>query len=1026
MRGGSIKSRLARRAKVMASVLARLILSSLLATPLVLAQLHSLDVSQYLHTSWTAQEGYFRGIGVSNNGIAQTADGYIWFLSSTGVFRFDGARFMEWKPPNGESFPGAPPSQMLASRDGSLWIAGHGVAQIRADGTWHRYHELDTLDRVRLAEDKDGVIWAGAENSPTPDSFSLFRIDRGKVSSYKLPEFLGLGFTPLFVDRNGRLWADTEKGIWRILPGPPKLVQKKTLRSPAFSEDSTGALLYEQAGRIRKLSAEGTSEDYLGKAEGNPLNVRAIFCDKEGGLWIGTMGQGIVHLHEGHIDHFTSLDGLSSDVVESIFQDREGNVWVTSPESIDKFTKPAVPRLTRKQGLSGDSVYSVLTDRRGKTWIGTSNGFNELAADHVTRPGTQFHNDPGLALIETHAGRILMTTLRRGQATVPNPGRIVIDGSGMFWLEGYKNVFSFAEDAEGTLWAVSQQLGLLHLRENGDLIEALSDPTWGDYALSVAFDPKRDGIWFTTHNGKVFFLKGGKILERYGRADGLGNGTVRVLHVDDDGGVWMATPVGLAHLRDHKVSILGLKNGLPCDRVHWMQRDRDHHVWLYTGCGLVSFSEHDLSSWIAQPSRSVTITDYLDNTEGVQNTAIGGWYTPLSAMTRDGRILFAMRTGLGLLDPRHLNQNALPPPVYIDGITADGREIENTGHASLPTKTGTIHIAYTALSFAAPRKVRFRYKLQGYDQDWSEPVSLREVNYTNLPPGDYQFRVIACNNDGVWNETGADLAFTIPPAFYQTRWFLFLCLTALICLLWLILRWRMKQVTAAIQERAKVRADERVRIARDLHDTLLQGVQGLTLLFHVAAQELPEGSRTREAMERALATARRLVAEGRDRVNRLRPEHFTHKDLTNAFEAIAADLNYEQRVRFDLKIEGRVEDVTSPVLNELHYIGREAISNAFRHSEASEIAVRLMCGPKGVVLTVADNGNGFDPEAQEINPRPGHWGLRGMNERAEVIGAQLKFNSMPNKGTEVVVTVPADRAYGKRYAGRWQGSVSAK
>ena len=211
-----------------------------------------------------------------------------------------------------------------------------------------------------------------------------------------------------------------------------------------------------------------------------------------------------------------------------------------------------------------------------------------------------------------------------------------------------------------------------------------------------------------------------------------------------------------------------------------------------------------------------------------------------------------------------------------------------------------------------------------------------------------------------------------------------------------------------------MRAEERVRIARNLHDTLLQGVQGLMLHFHVAAQELPEGSRPRAAIERALATADRIVSEGRDHVNRLRSDQFTARELADAFEAISADLGRDQSVRFALQIEGRLEDVGSPVLNELYYIGREAISNAFRHSGAFEIKVSLLCGPKSVVLTVADDGRGFDTEAQEMNPRAGHWGLRGMKERAQVIGARFECRSAPNEGTEVIVTVPAHRAYRKR------------
>jgi signal transduction histidine kinase len=595
---------------------------------------------------------------------------------------------------------------------------------------------------------------------------------------------------------------------------------------------------------------------------------------------------------------------------------------------------------------------------------------------------------------------------------------MISDGSDRVWLEEDKGLFAVAEDYEGTLWAASRDSGLLHLREDGHLIKSFNAEKFGDYPLSVVFDPKRGGIWFTTHQGELFFLKDDKILERYGQAKGLGYGPIRVLQVDKDGGVWVATKQGLAHLMDGRISVLGREKGLPCDAVHWMRRDEDHKVWLLTECGLVGFPESDLLSWVTEPSHAVTISNYLDNTEGVENTPGGGWFMPLSAMTKDGRILFAMKTGLGVLDPRHLNQNALAPAVHIEGITADGREIGNTERASLPAKTAAIHIAYTALSFAAPRKVRFRYQLQGYDKDWSPRISLREVTYTNLPPGNYSFRVMACNNSGVWNEQGATVQFTILPAFYQTRWFLLLCATVLIGLFWLGLRWRVKRVAAAIRERAEVRADERVRIARDLHDTLLQGVQGLTLHFHVAAQELPEGSRTRASMERALATADRILVEGRDRVTRLRADDLTHTDLADAFKAVAADLDHEQRVRFALNVDGRTEDIIPLVLHELYYIGREAIGNAFRHSKASEITVSLSCRPKSVDFVVADNGCGFDLLAQQTNSRSGHWGLPGMKERAVTIGAVFKCLSTANKGTQVMVAVPARRAYRTRSSAR--------
>jgi len=998
------------RAEKNLRLLALSALLSLVVTPAAYAQQHSLDVSQYLHNSWTAQQGYFRGIGISNNGIAQTTDGYLWFLSPTGVMRFDGARFVDWKPPHGAAFPGSPPSQLLASRDGSLWIGGVGVAQLRADGTWHRYHELDSLHRVRLAEDKDGVIWVSAEENTTTNSFGLFHIIHGVVGAYKLPEFLNLALVPLFADREGRLWADSTRGIWQILPGPPKLVLKKQVETPVFSEDSVGALLYAENERVRKLSAEGSSVDYLGKLQGPPLNVRTMMRDRDGGLWIGTFGQGIVHLHEGRIDHFTSLDGLSSDTVESIFQDREGNVWSTSPDSVDEFSKPAVARITRKQGLAGDGVYSILIDRMKRTWIGTSGGFNELVSDQMLWPEKQLHNDRGLALIETRAGRLFMTTESRDQIVAQKSQRAVPGIGGGSWLEGYGNVFSFAEDGDGTLWAVSQQLGLLHLRANGTLIEAIKDPKWGDFPVSVACDPVRNGIWLSTHNSRVFFLKNGRTLESYGHADGFGSGPVRILQVDKDGGVWMAARAGLAHLKDRKVSILGPKNGLPCGNVQWMRQDQDQHVWLYTECGLISFSDRDLSAWVAQPSHPVSVLSYLDNTEGVENTAIGGWYSPESVMTSDGRILFAMRTGLGVLDPRHLNQNMLPPPVHIEEVTADGHEIEYRNRASLPPDTGVIRIAYTALSFVAPRKVLFRYRLQGYDREWSAPVSLRQVTYTNLPPGDYRFQVVACNNDGIWSTEGATLNLFVAPSWYETVWFRSLAILAFLGLLIATYLTRVSRIEREINLRFEERITERMRIARELHDTLLQSLQGLILSFSTFSTKVTATPEVREEIERSLERADQLVISGRERIRDLRGEPTTVGTLTMALSAIVAETFGSFKPNFSVKVEGAPRPLREVVQDETVWIAREALANARVHSDARDVQLLVSFQESEFRVTIDDNGRGFDPDVP-FGTREGHFGLIGMRERAEAIGGRLSLRSSPAKGTTIALAVPGRIAY---------------
>ncbi|MGA7159150.1 MAG: triple tyrosine motif-containing protein [Acidobacteriaceae bacterium] len=987
--------------------LARLALSFLFAVSPIFAQLHSLDVSQYTHTAWTAQQGYFTGINISNHAIAQTTDGYIWILTSNGLVRFDGVRFVDWKSPNADPFLDYPSSQLLASKDGSLWIAGRGVRQLRADGTWHSYPELKNLSQVRLAEDKHGVIWAGGEGTRTPDHFSLFRIDHGKVTPFDRPELTGLTFTPLFVDREGRLWVDSEKGIWQILPGPPKLVQKKTLRSAILAEDDEGTLLYDQVGELRKLSPKGVSEVYVKGLQGHQIN--AVLRDKGGALWIGIYGKGILHLHEGHLDYFSTLDGLSSDAIESIFEDHEGNVWVTSPDSLDEFTKPAVPRLTHHQGLSGDVAYSVLTDRSRKTWIGTPNGFSELIAGHVVRESAPGTNSPGLAMAETHSGSLFMTTQSLDEM-VPAGGRHVVrDATGKYWLEGYGNIFSLAEDNEETLWAVSQQLGLLHLRENGDLIEAFKDPRWGGYAYSVAFDPKLDGIWFTTHNGKVFFLKHGKILERYGQSDGL-SGSVRVIQVDDDGGIWLSGQSGLAHLLNHQVSVLGSRNGLPCTRVFWMQQDQDHQVWLYTECGLVSFSDADLSSWIADPSHHIAITQHLDNTDGVENIAISGWYIPQHTLTNDGRILFAMRTGLGVLDPLQLNQNVLPPPVYVETISADGHEYRNSKGISLPPKTGSIHIAYTALSFAAPRKVLFRYKLQGFDEDWSPPVTLREVTYTNLPPKHYQFQVIACNNDGVWNNVGATLDFSVSPSWYQTLWFRALAIIALLILLSALYLIRVGLIEREMSLRFEERMGERMRIAREIHDTLLQSLQGLVLSFSNFSQQVTAAPEVREEIEYSLDVAEQLVISGRERIRDLRHAPRNAWDFFTALSATVDEASRKFGASLNVIVQGISRPLQESVQDEALWIVKEALANVRQHAEATSIQLLVAFQDDEFRIAVQDNGGGICPDPS-TEPNRSHFGLLGMRERADAIGGLLRINSSPGEGTSVELAVKGKLAY---------------
>ena len=965
------------------------------------AQQHSLEVSQYFHTSWATQEGFFDA-GIES--VAQTSDGYLWVVSGTGgLLRFDGTRFVGWKPRAGDSLPGKPLFRLLGSRGGSLWIGGVGLSELKPNGELRRHHELDgTAIEGALFEDKDGGIWAGGVAHP-PQSV-LCRYYRGESKCFPADTPLGWWAGALHEDGKGQLWVCTSSGIWKLRPDPPRNISpfpKETNLVGGFDEDGNGSLIIANGGHLNMVGADGSVTRYPVEVD----HAAVVLKDREGDLWIGTDGQGIIHVHEGRPDHFTTADGLSSNNILDIHEDREGNLWVGTRRGLDKFTKPAVPSITSKQGFSIGVVDSVLTDREGTQWVGTYGGLYNLNNGRLTKSSVKLPNELVTSLFETSKGRMLVTT---------------DDPKGTVWFDGQKvrrlplasgnNVFEVAEDNRGDLWVAGRESGLQHLREDGSLIETFDRASLERINIGLAFDPKRDGLWLVSAFGKLGFFKDGKFVERYGPKDGLGEGVLRDPQVDNDGGVWVSTRVGLAHLKNGKISMLGRKNGLPCDAVHWMRHDRNHNVWLYTECGLVAFSESDLSAWVAQPFHTVAILHYFDNTDGVENVAFNGWYTPQTATTSDGRILFATSTGLSILDPDNLNLNTLPPPVHIEEITADGREIISLERLSLPARVRRLQIAFTALSFTAPRKVRFRYKLEGYDADWSSPVSLRQATYTNLPPGNYEFRVVACNNDGVWNTTGDTFNFFIPPAFYQALWFKLVLAITVAGLLWSLYLFRLKQATADVQKRLLAQLEERERIARELHDTLLQGFQGIALRVQGVAKNMPIHDPLRKMLDEVLDRGDEVLREARHRVRDLRRRTTDENEFPDRLTKCGQDLAKDHAATFTLAIVGEPRVLDSTVQEEAFRIAAEALTNAFRHASASKIETEVTYDSSALRIRVRDDGVGID-KAMLSNGQPGHWGLTGMRERANAIRAELKLWSRESAGTEAELVIPAAIAY---------------
>jgi signal transduction histidine kinase len=539
-----------------------------------------------------------------------------------------------------------------------------------------------------------------------------------------------------------------------------------------------------------------------------------------------------------------------------------------------------------------------------------------------------------------------------------------------------------------------------------------------DHVSTLAADPTHGGLWLGFQLGGIAYFADGQVRATYTTADGLGQGRVNHLRVDRHATVWAATEGGLSRLKDNRIATLTSKNGLPCDTVHWTMEDDAHSLWLYTACGLVSIARSELDAWAAALDRdrdakqTIQITVF-DNSDGVRSLATGGHYSPQVAKTSDGRLWFLPWDGVSVIDPRHLRINNLPPPVHIEQITADRKPYdvtaENRGSLRLPALSRDLEIDYTALSLVAPEKIRFRYKLEGYDRDWQEAGNRRQAFYTNLRPGNYTFRVIACNNDGVWNETGAALSFYIKPAFYQTYWFLLLCLLTVAGLIWLLYVSRVRRMAAIYKGRMEERIGERERIARDLHDTFLQSVQGLILKFDAVAKQIPPEQPARQSMENALDRADEVMAEGRERVRNLR-DNISLSDLPAAFAHVADEISNDQ-ITFKTVVEGRTRNLNPLVVEETYAIGREAILNAFTHSGGSQVEVEITYDREQFRVRIRDDGRGIDPQILKQGSRADHYGLQGMRERANRIDAQLNLWSGAERGTEVELLVPGKTAY---------------
>jgi signal transduction histidine kinase len=580
-------------------------------------------------------------------------------------------------------------------------------------------------------------------------------------------------------------------------------------------------------------------------------------------------------------------------------------------------------------------------------------------------------------------------------------------------------VSSIAQDRQGNLWIANEDQGLLRLSKDRS-VQQISWASIGHKggAQSLAADRSSDGLWLGFDEGGVAYFSDGRIKETYGRAQGLGSGRVSGLHIDTDDTVWAATVGGLSRIKNGRVLTLTSKNGLPCDAIFWITQDENHSFWLLMSCGLVRIGRTELDAWAADSQRKVKTTVF-DSSDGVPNEPIA--FRAGSQVTRssDGKMWFQRWGGESVIDPQHLPSSETTPPVHIERITANGKTYDASNGLHLPPRIRDLKIDYTALSFVAPEKIQFRYQLEGQDRNWREVANDREAQYSNLSPGDYVFRVTAANNSGVWNEAGATLKFSVAPAWFQAYWFYASCVLASFLLAWTTYRIRMRQVARSLRARFDERLSERTRIARDLHDTLLQSFQASLIQMQRARNHFSRS--TEEAirtLDNAIGSAEQAIVEGRDAIQDLRPTVNPQRDLEHLLTVAGQELAKAQNANgtppiFRVTVEGPHRSLSPILQDEVYRIGREVLRNAFHHAQASHIEAEIRYDNRKLRLRIRDDGKGIDRDIMAEGARSGHWGLPGARERAIRIGARLDFWSEAGAGTEVELTIPASNAYPK-------------
>ena len=945
---------------------------------------------RYISQTWTEADGFPATQAWT---LAQDSDGYIWIGSDAGLIRFDGVRFVTWDELGRPLLPSPVIRALRIAVDGSFWIAFGGGGGIV------RFHEgrLTTFETEgpprgevhALMEAPDRAIWMAQDSG-------LWRFAsegwRHIGSELGIPAGAVFG---LFIDDDGTVWAATADAIYRQRTSDGHFERfSNHAGARAFVRDFEGTL-WTSGGSlhltplVRSRTASALLPELASELRGTPL-----LRDRHGNLWLGTFGTGVVRIDLSESGHpkVVLLKGrseLSSEVARSFLEDREGNIWIGTQRSLNRLSRGVVTSLP----ADGDSsmsrfVRAVTRGADADMWIGSSEGLYRAHRNHWTRYAER-EGLPSASVSAVHldkAGNLWVAT-RRGVGRLVQGRFAAVDN-----LAQFTSVSSMTSDRDGHLWICD---GLVIARWSSPLEPPARYPhiVWPQ----TVFADSQDRVWVGTRTGDIFVNDRGR-WRSYSKADGLTDRTVTSAFEDRDGALWFGIIGGLSYFNGQRFVTLDERNGLPGKSVQAIVQDKAGDFWLGLNSGIMRTSQSELLAAVSNPPRVLRHTFY-DSSDGLRGTPIS-MGQPIAATALDGTVWFTTSDGAAVIDPLNARRERLPAAVRIENVIASGQAIVPEPDVQLAPRTTHLEIDYTALSFVSPSKLRFRYRLDGIDEDWVDAGARRRAFYTNLPPGRYKFRV-AASNGGIWSESEATWDFSVAPTFVQTRLFLATCVAA--GLLLLVGAWRLRE--RQVRRGFTLVLAERTRVAREIHDTVIQNMVGVALQFDSLASELQASPAAVRAVDHLRRLVELSIREARQAILDLRSPSLERRTLAEALRESGERITGGSGVRFAFEVIGSIRSGATRTEQQILRIGQEAVTNAVRHARASRVQMELRYDDGSVCLCVVDDGRGFDLEHPEDHLED-HVGLASMQERTCQIGGHFKVLTAAGQGTRIEAIAP--------------------